>query len=115
MEKMNKFREEMKKTANEIDRTVIACIAVFVAVILLFGVCIGLSVKNEKNRITQGIVVEKKLYPGEISKVGDSLSATSDRYSITIRGEKGGKEVEYTFYVAKEEYDNCRIGQFYER
>ena len=100
----------------------IAVVAMMAAVVYQMG---SNAFKNASNEITEGIVVDKE-YVSAHRKTEYHYSHTtksmrprpkwvSDSFSITIRGEKNGEEVEYTFSVTEEEYSSYAIGDHYSK
>lgn len=105
------------KQANLIECAVYAIIVIVVVAIL--GTLIFATVYNHRNKIDEGIIVDKQ-YTAEYShyssdKNGGHFYRTPASYSFTIEGEKDGETVRYTFSVTKEEYDQYKIGDYYKR
>lgn len=94
------------------DHTVeiIASISIFV-----MAFCVSFAVikfvKNESNKISEGIVVDKhysfKVYNGKLF--------LPERYELEIQGDKDGETVEYWFEVTESEYNSYEIGDYYKR
>ena len=82
-------------------------------------VVVGGVIKNESNRISEGFVVDKSFSPGSSYATGGqdgwSAHSTQARYSIKLRGEKDGKAVEYWMTCTEEEYESCKIGDYFKR
>lgn len=105
------------KHANFIECAVYAVITIVVVAIL--GTLIFSAVSNHRNKIDEGIIVDKQ-YTAEYShystdRNGGHFYRTPASYSFTIEGEKDGEIVRYTFDVTKEEYDRYKIGDYYKR
>lgn len=90
-------------------------IIVIVAIVGVLAVIIWYGVSNEKNRISEGTVVDRQ-YTAGYTTVGTENSPP--RYvpphcTLTISGEKNGEYVEYTFEVPEYEYAQYHIGDHY--
>lgn len=97
----------------------IAMIVLTAIVIATITVALGSAIENEANRIDSGVIVDKYMDAGRThyssEKNGGHLYSYPPSYSFTIRGEKDGEVVEYTFEVSAEEYDTYKIGEVYHR
>lgn len=97
----------------------IAAIALTAFVIVMFTAILGGAIENESNRIDSGVVVDKYMNAGgtyySSDKNGGHMHSYPPSYSFTIRGEKDGEIVEYTFEVTAEEYAAYKIGEVYHR
>lgn len=97
----------------------IAAIVLTAIVIAVIAVALGGAIENEANRIDSGVIVDKYMDAGRThyssDKNGGHLYSYPPSYSFTIRGEKDGEVVEYTFEVAAEEYAAYKIGDQYHR
>ncbi len=97
----------------------IAMIALTAFVIVMFTAILGGAIENESNRIDSGVIVDKDMDAGgtyySSDKNGGQMYSYPPSYSFTIRGEKDGEVVEYTFEVAAEEYAAYKIGDQYYR
>lgn len=97
----------------------IAMIVLTAIVIATIAVALGEAIENESNRIDSGVIVDKYMDAGRThysyDKNGGHLYSYPPSYSFTIRGEKDGEVVEYTFEVAAEEYAEYKIGDQYHR
>lgn len=100
-------------------KSILGALIPTVILIALVIVVVGGAIKNEINRISEGFVIDKSFSPGSSYATGgqDGWSAhrTQARYSIKLRGEKDGKEVEYWMTCTKEEYESCKIGDYFKR
>lgn len=93
-------------------KKIIGIIVVVVLVVTLIG-----AISNEKNKISHGVVIDRSYtapftsytYSGDV-KVPEYHAA---RFTLTIRGEKNGKTVEYSFSVPESEYVQYQIGDNY--
>lgn len=92
---------------------------VFLIVIIGIGAAIFGAIANEQNAIDSGIIVDKNMTPGgtyyNSSKHGGHLQSYPASYSFTIRGEKNGEMVQYTFNISEDEYNSYKIGEEYHR
>jgi len=101
-------------------------VVVFLAIIgilALLVVSIISNVINASNKIDEGVIVDKNYHASYVSYTySDSKDTTiripytvPESYSFTIRGEKNGESVEYTFSVMEDEYPQYNIGDYYKR
>lgn len=97
----------------------ITAIALTAFVIVMFTAILGGTIENESNRIDSGVIVDKHMDAGgtyySSDKYGGHMHRYPPSYSFTIRGEKDGEVVEYTFEVSAEEYGTYKIGEVYHR
>ena len=97
----------------------IAAIVLTLIIVAMFATMIGMAITNENNRIDSGIIVNKHMDAGgtyySSDKNGGHMRSYPPSYSFTIRGEKDGEVVEYTFEVTAEEYNAYKIGEVYHR
>lgn len=97
----------------------IAMIVLTAIVIATITVALGGAIENEANRIDSGVIVDKHMDAGGTyygsDKNGGHMYSYPPSYSFTIRGEKDGEVVEYTFEVSAEEYGTYKIGEVYHR
>ena len=97
----------------------IGAVLIICAVVALIGAAIVGNIMNEQNRIDSGIIVDKYMDAGgtyySSDKNGGHMRSYPPSYSFTIRGEKDGEVVEYTFEVTAEEYGAYKIGEVYYR
>lgn len=97
----------------------IVCIALIVVVVAMIGGACTAIVENKSNRINSGVIVDKYMNAGgtyySSDKNGGHMHSYPPSYSFTIRGEKAGEVVEYTFDVTAEEYAAYKIGDQYQR
>ena len=111
----------MKK--NKIHGVVSAIIIVTVIAIVSYCCIAGIAtiIDNEKNRITEGIIIDKS-YSAPYSTIsyvrsGKVMVPVTNyhpaRYSFQLRGEKNEQVVTYWCEVSKEDYDEYRIGSYY--
>lgn len=97
-----------------------AAYAIIVIVVFsILGTLIFSAVTNNRNKIDEGTIVDKKYTEAythySSDKNGGHFYKTPASYSFTIEGEKDGETVRYTFDVTKEEYDRYKIGDYYKR
>ena len=92
---------------------------IFIVVIGSFAVAIVGEVLNESNRISNGIIVDKWMHEGgtrySSNKNGGHMYSDPPSYHFTIKGEKDGKSVEYSFSVSESDYNAYKIGDEYRR
>lgn len=97
----------------------IAMIVLTAIVIATITVALADAIENESNRIDGGVIVDKDMDAGRTyyssDKNGGRMYSYPPSYSFTIRGEKDGEVVEYTFEVSAEEYGAYKIGEVYHR
>lgn len=95
----------------------IVFILIAVTAVWMSAGIIGSAIANEGNRIDSGIIVDKYMDPGGAyfvsDKTGGRMHSYPASYHFTIRGEKDGEEVEYTFEVSESEYGAHKIGDEY--
>lgn len=102
--------------------TIIECSVyaiIIIAIVGILGTLIFSAVSNHRNKIDEGIIVDKQ-YTAEYThyssdKNGGHFYKVPDSYSFTIEGKKDGETVKYTFEVTKEEYNRYKIGDYYKR
>ena len=88
--------------------TVIEIIVAVTIVIVLVAI-IGGALLNEKNKISEGTVVDRIYEAGYMTDNG----YRHPKCKLTIEGEKNGKTVQYTFEVPESEYVQYQIGDHY--
>lgn len=97
----------------------IVTIVLFAVVAVTITAFIDFEIENANNRIDSGIIVDKQMDAGGMyyssDKNGGRMHSYPPSYRFTIRGEKDGEVVEYTFEVSAEEYDAYKIGEVYDR
>ena len=93
-----------------------------VVMLIIGGLLVGLlagGVANERNEIVAGTIVDKEMNTGSThyssDKNGSHMNSYPTTYRFTIRGEKDGETVDYTFEVTEDEYAAYKIGDWYER
>lgn len=95
------------------------CHIAAIAMTVIIVATIGAAVENEQNRIDSGIIVDKRMNAGgtyySSDKNGGHMRSYPPSYSFTIRGDRDGEVVEYTFEVTAEEYGAYKIGEVYHR
>lgn len=98
---------------------VIACIAI--VIIIFFG--ITASIENEKNKITEGIIIDKSYSAAYTTYTSVKIGETTvmqpryhpEKYSFQLRGEKDEKTVTYWLTVSKKDYIEYKIGNYYKQ
>ena len=88
--------------------TLIELIAIITTVVILLTIGIG-AITQSRNKINSGVIVDKEYSSGFYS--ADYWVPSSHR--LTIRGEKNGKMVEYSFEVDEATYNKYNIGESY--
>ena len=93
-----------------------------IVALIIVGLLVGLlasEVVNERNAITEGLIVDKQMYAGgthySSDKNGGRMHTYQTAFYFTISGEKNGEPVEYTFEVTEADYSAYKIGDWYER
>lgn len=101
---------------------ILTCVISLLVIIIIAGLvvmAIGATVVNEQNRIDAGIIVDRRFEAGytrfSSDKNGGHMHSYPDTYTFTIEGEKNGNIVQFTFEVTEEDYNNYKIGDWYER
>ena len=96
----------MKRNLKGLALIELIVIIAIVAVLLTIG--IG-AITQSRNKINSGVIIDKEYTSGFYST--DYWGPPS--HSLTIRGEKNGKIVEYTFEVDEATYGKYNIGESY--
>ena len=111
---LSEFLEWWDKHWSDIAAIVLIAIGIATITVALVG-----AIENESNRIDSGVIVDKDMDAGgtyySSDKNGGHMRSHPPSYNFTIRGEKDGEVVEYTFEVSAEEYDAYKIGEVYHR
>lgn len=99
-----------------------ATIMTVFVMLIIGGLFVGLlaaGIVNERSEIAAGTIVDKQLYTGRThyssDKNGSHMNTYPTTYNFTIRGEKDGETVDYTFEVPEADYTAYKIGDWYER
>ena len=90
-------------------------ITVIIAIVGVLIAIVWCCISNEKNRISEGTVVDRHYRAGYFTVRTEVSPSTyvPPCYELTISGEKNGKYVEYTFEVPESEYVQYHIGYHY--
>lgn len=88
--------------------TLIELIVIIAIIAVLLTIGIG-AITQSRNKINSGVIIDKEYISGFYST--DYWVPPSHR--LTIRGEKNGKIVEYTFEVDEATYGKYNIGESY--
>lgn len=88
--------------------TLIELIVIIAIVAVLLTIGIG-AITQSRNKINSGVIIDKEYTSGFYST--DYWVPPS--HSLTIRGEKNGRIVEYTFEVDEATYGKYNIGESY--
>ena len=94
----------MKKKGLTVIEIIIAAVIVIVLVAIIGG-----ALLNEKNKISEGTVVDRIYEAGYMTDNG----YRHPKCKLTIEGEKNGKLVQYTFEVPESEYVQYQVGDHY--
>jgi len=94
----------MKKKGLTVIEIIVASVIVIVLLLIIGG-----ALLNEKNKISEGTVVERTYVSGYMTDNGYVHS----KCKLTIEGEKNGKIVQYTFEVPESEYAQYQVGDHY--
>ena len=115
------------KKLKELDWCEIGYAVVIIAIVItiLFVVIAGIaaSIENEKNKITEGIIIDKSFSAAYTTYTSTRIGETTvmqphyhpARYSFQLQGEKNEKTVTYWLEVSKEDYNEYRIGNYYKQ
>ena len=102
---------------------VIAYIAIVIAIFSVVIAIITASIENEKNKITEGIIIDKSYSAAYTTYTSVKIGETTvmqphyhpEKYSFQLRGEKDEKAVTYWLAVSKEDYNEYKIGNYYKQ
>ena len=84
-------------------------------IIIIIAAMITDAIINENKKISEGIIIEKYFYPGDLRSTGKYAYIQKDMYEFTIQGEKNGETVEYNFAVTPYEYEKYKVGDYYKK
>lgn len=96
----------MKKKGLTVIEIIVGVVIVIVLLLVLGG-----ALLNEKNKISEGTVVDRTYESGYMTDNG----YVHPKCKLTIEGEKNGKLVQYTFEVPESEYAQYQVGDHYPR
>ena len=113
----------MKKRIKGICLTDFIIGFIILAILLVVICAIIFAVKNDANKINEGVVVDKHYRSEYVSYTysgsGDNKISipyiVPESYTLTIQGEKNGEPVEYYFNVPEQEYFKYNIGDYYKK
>ncbi len=113
----------MKYRTKSFDPIGIVVFLAIMGILILLVVSIISNAINTSNKIDEGVIVDKNYSASYVLYTySDSKNTTIripytvlESYSFTIRGEKNGESVEYTFSVTEDEYPQYNIGDYYKR
>ncbi len=113
----------MKYRTKSFDPIGIVVFLAIMGILILLVVSIISNAINTSNKIDEGVIVDKNYRASYVLYTySDSKNTTIripytvlESYSFTIRGEKNGESVEYTFSVTEDEYPQYNIGDYYKR
>lgn len=91
------------------------------AILFCFVIC-G-AVKNAHNAISEGTIIDKDYNAAQTyteyhffdGKTIPQAKYIPARYVFTIKGNKNGETVEYTFVVSESEYVKYKVGDYYKK
>jgi hypothetical protein len=106
------FKKKLKK-CDSYDIEMAICNVLIVAGVVLLIFCIVSWIINMCNKIDSGIVVDKHHTSAHSTPTRFGFIHHPESYTLTIKGDKDGKTIEYTFYCSEEEYDLYDIGDEY--
>lgn len=108
----------MRWTVSEVVHTIMILL-IFVLVFLVIGFSIYQAVTNERNRIAEGVILDKQIYEGYThanhTKENGSFTSVPTTYYFLIQGQKKGETVEYWTNVTATEYDSFKVGEYYRK
>ena len=107
------MKKKLKRRLDDCDVGIMICNILMVVLFVLLIICIVSWVSNERNKIDSGIVTDKHHTSAHTTPTRFGMIRHSESYTLTIKGEKDGKTVEYTFDVSEDEYDSYNIGDKY--
>jgi hypothetical protein len=105
--------KKLKRRLDDCDVGIMICNILMVVLFALMIICIASWIINEHNKIDSGIVIDKHHTRAHTTPTRFGMIRHSESYKLTIKGEKNGKTVEYTFDCSEEEYDSYDIGDKY--
>lgn len=105
--------KRLKRRLSDLDVEMMICNILMVILFALLILCIASWIINEHNKIDSGIVVDKHHTRAHTTPTRFGMIRHSESYELTIKGEKNGKTVEYTFDCSEDEYDSYDIGDHY--
>lgn len=109
--------KKLKRKLTGYDVGIMICYILIVVLIALLILCIVswiyLYRTNEHNKIDSGIVIDKHHTRAHTTPTRFGMILHPESYKLTIKGEKNGKTVEYTFDCSEDEYDSYDIGDEY--
>jgi len=110
---MIKIFKKKLKNCDSYDIGMAICNVLIVAGVTLLIFCIVYWIINMCNKIDSGIVVDKHHTSAHSTPTRFGFIHRPESYTLTIKGDKDGKPVEYTFDCSEEEYDLYDIGEEY--
>lgn len=110
---MIKIFKKKLKNCDCCDIEILICDILFVVMAVLLIFCIVSWIINMRNKIDSGIVVDKHHTSAHSTPTRFGFIHHPESYTLTIKGDKDGKPIEYTFDCSEEEYDLYDIGDEY--
>ena len=101
----------------KIDLEVIGGAFIFAVVFAMIIFFAAAGISNARNRISEGVVVDKEVSAGYMNYSADgkrgSMQGRQTAYYLKIEGEKNGKTVAFWREVSESEYEKYNIGDWY--
>ncbi|MBD5128475.1 MAG: hypothetical protein HDT43_00895 [Ruminococcaceae bacterium] len=120
---MKKVKKYLSSIGAIIKENILHTFIIAAVVVMMTLIICGVTA-NEHNRISEGVIVDKN-YNAAYSKTTDRrisdgmtmpvIEYHPATYYFTIKGDKDGKIVEYTFEVTENDYNTYRTGDYYKR
>lgn len=106
-------------------KKIIICLLAIIVTVVIAAIYYGVTgtVENEKNRINEGTVIDKKYHaPFTIPSyiyINETMIPQNvyypESYKLKIQREKSEETVEYWFECTSEEYQQYKIGDYYKK
>lgn len=105
-----------------VGKLLLGIVGIVVLALLIYG-CVEGIISNERNRISEGTVIDKKYSPSysyvTYTLVGNNripeVHYVSESYRMEIRGQKDEATVDYWFSCTEWEYETYHIGDYYKK
>ena len=116
------MREGTKQKMLLVGKLLLGIIGIVALALLIYG-CVEGIISNEKNRISEGTVIDKKYSPSysyvTYTLVGNNripeVHYVPESYRMEIRGQKDEVTVDYWFSCTELEYETYHIGDYYRK
>lgn len=107
----------------KIDWELVIKIFILIVFITVLIVSVVQVIKNANNRITEGIVVDKRYQPAYTTHRTQTVNKEvieipeyhPEIYQMCIEGQKNSETVQYWFSCPSEEWNSYKIGDYYKR